>query len=190
MTRNGIGRWIRAGMAGTVLAAAGLTATPPEVQGQVEVGLDGGFLRTTVDQQDDEVVSNAFTSSTGLVRVGIPLGERLLLEPLVSFAYTSVDGREAWGTRLVPGLVWLFGETGGTRPYLRGEVGLLTSDAEGNDRRSQWSAGGAAGVRFPTSGDALIRLEAGWARFFEDDPFPDRKELRLLAGVSVPLGGR
>lgn len=167
-----------------LLAATLVVAFPATSAAQVEIGLDGAVGIYDYDESDDNVTIVRIPEP--LLRLGFPVGERVVLEPLVAFASISSGGSTSTQVQFVPGVAILFSDEGRPRFYLRGEVGVIRVGGSG-DSATQTGVGGAAGIRIPMRDNAIFRLEAAidkWGKN-EDAFVPGYVAVRFATGFSA-----
>ena len=162
------------------LMAVTLLVLPMPALSQVEIGIDAGLSIAILDEGDN---LTTFSIPSGHLRFGFPAGDRVIIEPLLTFALISGDGTFT-ATSLMPGIVYLFSDSGDSQFYVRGEAGLLLLTG-GGESASQLGVGGAVGLRRPAGDNLILRLEGGFDTWFDNDDFESRNELRALVGFSV-----
>jgi len=169
-----------------VYAAAllSLFAVPAAAQTRrFEIGVDAAF--TSIGEEGEPGLRQIEVPRW--LRVGVPIGERLLLEASTTWRRFSSNGASASGFELQPSVAWLWRRADETRPYVALVAGVnRLSDGRGG--ASQASLGAAVGVRIPLRGGAILRLEAGLEHAFETDR--RRAASRLRIGVGMSLGIR
>lgn len=161
-----------------LLVVSAITLLPSVAAAQTELGLDAGAVITRVG---GGTLTTIQIPTSGL-RVGFHVGDRMIFEPLVTFAFVSGGGRSATALQFVPGLDFLLGDGGA---YLRGEVAIAY--ASGGGGSTDFGFGGAIGTRRTNAdGTALVRVEGGIQRWPDD--FAASTVIRLLVGFSVIVG--
>jgi hypothetical protein len=173
-----------------MLFVMGLLMIPVAAQGQgLEIGLDGGMQLNTGFEVDESLTQ--FSIPTGYARVGVPVGNALSIEALLSFMYASSGDNSFDQLTFIPGANFSFGTGGG---YVRGEA-AVTRAGSGNGTTSgsssQFGLGAAAGLKKAIAGGPVsFRLEGGFLRWFEntDDEREAYNQLRVLVGISAAIG--
>lgn len=170
----------------SLVLALVLMFAPAVASAQVEVGLDAGFLISSIDDVDDNV--NSFALPGQWARVAFSAGDMLSVESLVGFAWDSQGDFSESTLLLVPGLNYLVGE----QFYVRGEAGLIRlseSDTGFDSSSTQYGFGGAVGLRRMLGEGAVFRAEVGVDRWLEntDDFIPARTDIRFGVGLSAVI---
>ena len=152
---------------------------PTGVVSQTELGLDAGAVIT-------RVAGSSLTTlqvPASALRVGFWAGDKVIFEPLVTFAYVNGGGSSATALELVPGLDFLLGEGGA---YVRAEVAIAYASSGGSSN-SDFGFGGGIGTRKANEdGTALVRVEGVVQRW--PDEFAAATVIRLLVGFSFIVG--
>lgn len=165
------------------LSALSLLVAPAQVGAQVEVGLDAGLSNNfgfSIDGNDLDQRLTEISIPSPTLRLGVHVGERGIVETLLSFRRLSDGDSDLTVITLLPGYNFAFGESGG---YARVEGGLSRVD-----EATQFALGAAVGVkRAIGDGPVSWRLEAGFDRWLENsDEFePSYNSIRVLFGVSA-----
>jgi len=145
----------------------------------IELGIDGSV---EVAESNDLTTTSVGIPAQSL-RVGVPLSDRVSLEPRISFTFVSVEGSNS--TVVIPtlGLVYNFvTDPARTRPFVRPFAAFI-SIGNGTST-SQAIVGGAVGVRIPMGSRLAGRLELQGAYGFETDTRPSLTSVAALFGVS------
>jgi len=171
MRRVGI---LVAGLSAAMIGIAGAQQRP------IELGLDAGLGITTTDPS---VVTISFPIQS--FRVGFFVSDQLSLEPQVAWNLLKVSDADAvytLGAEL--GLLYHFSaDQDRSRLHVRPLAGVSLFGG-GGDTASQFSAGGALGVKFPVRNRLGLRLEGGVRYGFESDEFSSATTIFAAFGFS------
>lgn len=158
--------------------------------GSVELGLDGSLsLRSFDSTYKGSIpadVDNVFSVSLPVsqVRVGIYSTDAVEIEPTLGFSLVSQGGDSAHDIHLGVSLLYNFhGSEGGVAPFVSIGVGLHSVDF-GSGSASQALAGGGVGMKAALGDRSAFRLQASFARNFENDDFLGSWDLGLAFGYS------
>jgi hypothetical protein len=184
----------------SLVLAVGLAATGTAVAQArpIELGMDAAFA---YDDGDDASVTS-LTIPVPRLRVGFFIGDAVSLEPFFSLRYTRVNvdspvlGDETQSfTEYDLGLGMLFhfaSDRTRSQPYLRPFFGIrgFSSDDDDDFEEDDLSGtqpviGAAFGLKLPSTSRFGTRLEAGFARRFEDEPsLEESNQIFLSFGLS------
>ena len=187
-------RW----MSLTVAVGLAVTAAARAQARPIEIGIDAALAY----EDADNVSVTSLTVPVPRLRVGFFVGDAVSLEPFFSLRYTRAEvDSPILGERtqsfteydLGVGLLFHFA-TDRTRsqPYLRPFVGIRGFSADDDDdvdeddtSGTQPVLGAAFGLKLPSTSRFGTRLEAGFARRFEDEPtFEESTQIFLSFGLS------
>jgi hypothetical protein len=168
--------------------ALGLLVVPQLVSAQLEVGLDGGFTYSKIDDIDDSFTE--FSAPTSYLRLGFMGGESLIIETALGLDWASFGDFSSTSVAIVPGVNFMVTP----QVYVRGEAGLLYEKEDNgitDSSSTQYLFGGGVGMRRALGEGALLRLEAGVDRLLEntDEGIPASWDIRALVGISAVIGG-
>ncbi len=177
-----------------VAATAGAQNAGP--RRPIELGIDAALAY----EDADDVSATTLTLPVPRVRLGFFIGDALSLEPFFSIQYSRTkvddngpfDGETVSVTQYDLGLGLLFHfatDRARTQPYVRPFVGIrgfsASDDDENDSSGNQPILGAGIGLKFPSTNRLGTRLEAGFARRFEDDPiFDASNQIYLSFGLS------
>lgn len=166
----------------TVVASAGAAAPVVAQAHRFEIGVDATF--TSIGEEGASGVR--VVDVPRWLRVGVPLGDHLLLEASAGWRRVSSERGFSSTLELRPALAWLWRDPGSVRPYVA-LVGGVERASDPGDSATQGNLGGAVGLRVPLRGGAVLRLEAGLDHAFETDRMRAANRLRLGVGVSIGI---
>lgn len=164
----------------------------------VEIGLDAALALEDADAAD----VTSLSVPVPRFRIGIFTGQAISLEPYFSLQYTRAEiespvlgDRTASFMQYDLGLGLLFhfaADRSRSQPYLRPFVGIRGFSADDDDDfddedndATQPVVGLALGLKIPSTTRFGSRLEAGFARRFEDEPtIESSNQLFLSFGLS------
>lgn len=163
----------------------------------IELGIDAALAY----EDADNVSATSFTVPVPRLRVGFFVGDAVSLEPFFSLQYTRteieggfLDGETVSVTQYDLGLGLLFHfatDRSRSQPYVRPFIGIRGFSADDDDgvgqdnSGSQPVVGAAFGLKLPSTGRLGTRIEAGFARRFEDEPtFESSNQIFLSFGLS------
>lgn len=171
-----------------MLSAAGsaLSAQNAKSAAKHEFGADISFAYQKPSGGD-----GVFTIGTPVdLRVGFIAGDKLVVEPRLSFLFASGSGATAFAfTPLDLNLLWALGESNQQGPYFTvgGGMNYAHFSSGGNSAStSQFSVNGGIGTRAP-AGSAAVRLEAFVRYLFEhaSDGLPKQVQFGARIGMSL-----
>ena len=147
----------------------------------IELGIDAG-----VSLEVNDPKTTSISIPTSVFRVGFFLGERLSLEPSVSFNWAKTSDQDAVTlAQLRLGLLYHFqGDLARSRVFLEPIVGINYIDLGGGDGASQVHLGGGIGIKLPAPNHIGLRLQALYAHGFANDDFVSNDVIALLIGFS------
>lgn len=180
-------RTIALAVAAGLVSAAGsvLSAQNAGSNAKHELGADISFVYQKPSGGD-----GIFTIATPVdLRVGFIAGDKLVVEPRLSFLFASGGGATAYAfAPLDLNLLWALGQGNREGPYVTvgGGMNYLHISNGASNSATQFSLNGGLGTRLPTE-SAAIRLEAFARYLFEhaSDGLP--KEFQVGARVGISL---
>ncbi len=116
------------------------------------------------------------------IRVGVPVGERMSIEPRFLLSLVTGEGETVTGIDLTPAFMLAFSEAR-RGPY----VALLpqvTYVSAFDESSTQFGLGAGIGLRMQQTERFGFRIEGQFIHSFENDDFIDTNELNALIGFT------
>lgn len=117
------------------------------------------------------------------IRVGIPVGEKMAVEPRFLLSLTSGEGETVTSIDITPAVMLALGPDARQGLYVTLLPQLRYASAFG-ESASQFGAGAGVGVRIRKTERFGFRVEGQFLHNFENDDFFGTNELNALLGFS------
>jgi hypothetical protein len=148
----------------------------------LEVGLDGGLQYAF----DSDIAT--FDVPIQRIRLAFPAGNRLALEPALSFAYADLDGSSSTALRVQLGGLYALSRASLEGAFLRPFVGLGITDIEidglVNEDVTTLEIGAGIGSRSGIGDRLMLRFEGNLRGSFPSDDLEDDIVLGATVGLS------
>ena len=161
----------------TLVLSLSLAAAPLAAQEGLELGADVG---AGLMFGGGSTVFSITTPTS--IRVGIPVGEKMSIEPRFLLNLQTGEGETVTGLNLTPAVLFAFSEArSGPYAALLPQVRYVSAFGESS---TQFSAGAGLGVRIRKADRFGFRIEGQFIHAFENDDFIDTNSLNALIGFS------
>ncbi len=167
----------------TALVAVSLLSAPVQAQARaVEFGMDLGVTVTNFEDSDITLIEVGIPAQR--LRVGAFISDQVSIETSVAFSLVDVDDFTTTTTDLALGVnIHSTPNHMDLRVYAApfGGVSIVSLDDETD---TQWSAGAALGLKAPVREIFLVRIEASYARGFENSNVAGSNNFQGVVGLS------